>query len=78
MAKMLAEIGQHYPNAEVYFILNTQLSDDINSSVKEVCRHYGVQLIQLKDIDKKHGHPTIKGMRSFADQVLAAVKNSNK
>ena len=78
MAKMLDEIQQHYPNAEVYFILNTQLSDDINSSVKEVCKHYNVTLVQLKDIDKQHGHPNIKGMRSFANQVLAAIRSNHK
>ena len=74
MAKMLNDIRQHYPNVEVYFILNTELKDEINESVAEICSHYGVPLIKLRDIDKKSGHPSVKGMRSFAEQVLEAIK----
>ena len=74
MAKMLNDIRLYYPNVDVYFILNSQLKDDINNSVVEVCRHYDVPVIKLKDIDKKSGHPSIKGMKSFAEQVLKAIK----
>ena len=74
MAKMLNDIRLYYPNVDVYFILNSQLKDDINKSVDEVCRHYDVPVIKLKDIDKKSGHPSIKGMKSFAEQVLKAIK----
>lgn len=73
MAKMLSDIRQHYPNVDVYFILNTELKDDINKSVDEVCRHYEVGLIRLHDIDKKSGHPSVAGMKSFADQVLKVI-----
>ncbi len=31
-------------------------------------------VIALHDIDKKNGHPSIKGMRSFADQVLKMIE----
>lgn len=75
MAKMLNDIRQHYPNVEVFFILNTELKSDINKSVAEICQHYGVGLIQLHDIEKKNGHPDIKGMREFANQVLYKLKN---
>ncbi len=73
MAKMLFDISLHYPTADVYFILNTELKDEVNKSVEEVCAHYGVPVIKLHDIDKQSGHPNVKGMRSFADQVLKAI-----
>lgn len=74
MAKMCSLLCQHYPNADIYFILNTELKDEINESVDEICRHYGIKLIRLHDIDKKSSHPSVKGMRSFADQVLEAMR----
>ena len=40
----------------------------------EVCAHYDVPVIKLVDIDKKSSHPSIKGMRSLADQVLKVIK----
>lgn len=74
MAKLLNDILEYYPNVDVYFILNSELKEEINESVVEVCKHYKVPVIKLHDIDKKSGHPSIKGMKSFAQQVLKAIK----
>lgn len=74
MAKMLSDIRQHYPNVEVYFILNSELKEEINESVNQICKVYKVPVITLHDIDKKSGHPSIKGMKSFAEQVLKRIK----
>ena len=74
MAKLLSDIRQHYPNVEVYFILNSELKDVINESVKKICKTYQVPVIALHDIDKKNGHPTIKGMKNIAEQVLKVIK----
>ncbi len=74
MAKLLHDLQIHYPNVELYFILNSELKAEINESVAEICKHYGVPLVRLHDIDKKSGHPSVKGMKSFASQVLKAIK----
>ncbi len=74
MAKMLADLKANYPKARVYFILNSQLSDAINDSVHEICRHYQVPCVDLHDIEKQSGHPSVAGMRAFAQQVVQAVK----
>lgn len=74
LAKMLSDLRLRYPNVEVYFILNSELKDEINESVKKICKNYEVPVIALHDIDKKNGHPSIKGMKSFAQQVLKAIK----
>lgn len=74
MAKMLNDVKLHYPNVEVYFILNTELKKEINESVLEVCKHYDVPVIKLEDIDKKSSHPSVKGMKAIAQQVLKFIK----
>ena len=73
MAYMLSEISDRYPNVEVYFILNDDLSEEIDESVKEICGHYGVGCIELKSIDKMSGHPSVKGMEQIAQQVAAFI-----
>lgn len=75
MAKMFDNLLKHYPNVQLYFILNSELKDTVNKSVETICKHYDVKLIKLHDIDKRDGHPTVKGMKSFAEQVLAALKH---
>ena len=41
--------------------------------MRVVCRHYNVPLIELHDIDKQNGHPSVSGMQSICDQLLEAV-----
>ena len=71
---MMDYLKKNYPKARIVNICNSELSADITESQAEVCRHYGVENIQLHDIDKQWGHPSIQGMKSIAEQVLAVLK----
>ena len=73
-ACLLDMLQKKYPNAKIYSLLNSELREEINESSREVCKHYGVQLIELYDIEKQNGHPSIKGMQSICDQLIEAIK----
>lgn len=73
MAYLLANLQNYYPGTEVYVIINTELSEEVTSSMKTICDHYNVKYIQLVDIEKQWGHPSQKGMKVIADQVAAAL-----
>lgn len=75
LARLCSTMKQNYPNAKIYYILNTELKDWVNESVHTICRHYGIPCIDLHDIDKQQGHPSQKGMKSIADQVIEFIKN---
>ena len=74
LACLLDMLKKQYPKAELYSILNSELNEDVNESMREVCKHYGVQLIELHDIEKQNGHPSISGMKAICDQLLEAIK----
>lgn len=74
MARLLSAIRQNYPMAKPYIIINTELREDIVESMAVICRHYGVEYIQLHDIDKQSGHPSKAGMKAFADQVTEVLR----
>jgi len=78
LAHMLRWMTDRYVNTEIYFILNTELKDEINTSVKTICEHYGVPVITLTEVDKISGHPSVKGMRQIADQVNSFLKSNTK
>ena len=40
MAYMLDHVKKRYPNVKVYFLLNSELRDDINESCLTICQHY--------------------------------------
>ena len=74
LAKLLNDALSRYPNARIYFIMNTDLRKDIVESTTTICKYYGIPVIELKDIEKKSGHPNQKGMKAISEQVLKAIK----
>lgn len=74
LARMLQWMTDRYVNTEIYFLLNDDLREAIDESVKTICAHYGVPVIELVGIDKLSGHPSVKGMRQIADQVNAFLQ----
>jgi hypothetical protein len=77
LAKLLQSAQERYPNVKLYFIINTELLDEITESTKVICNHYGVEYIELRDIEKLNGHPSIKGMNAISMQVLRVLKKRN-
>lgn len=74
MAAMCDGLIKRYPNVDIYFIMNCDLTETITTSCRTICNHYGIPMIELHDVDKINGHPSIKGMKAIAEQVGAAVK----
>jgi len=70
LACLLDTLQKLYPKAVIYSLLNSELREEINESMRVVCQHYGVPLIELHDIDKQNGHPSIAGMESICEQIL--------
>lgn len=75
IARMLSMMVDYYPNVEIYFILNDGLKEEINESVRTVCKHYQVPCIELVGIDKLNGHPSVKGMKQIREQIEAFLAN---
>ena len=73
LACLLDALQKRYPKAKIYSILNSELREEINESMRVICRHYGIQLIELHDIEKQNGHPSVSGMQSICDQLLEAI-----
>lgn len=74
LACLLTRLQKQYPKAKIYNILNSELKEDVNESCRVICKQCGVQLIELKDIEKQNGHPSIKGMASISQQLLDQIK----
>ena len=72
LACLIDLLQKRYPQAKLCFILNSELSEEVNESMREVCKHYEVQLVELHDIEKQNGHPSISGMKSIFEQLLEA------
>ncbi len=65
LGSRLAALG-----TRVLFVVNTELKEEVPDGIKEVCRRYSFEFLQLKKIDKIQGHPGIAGMKKIAEQVI--------
>lgn len=73
-AYMLHQLKQLYPNAEIYNITNSELSEAVTTSAEEICSHYNVPNLLLKDVEKQWNHPSAKGMEAICNQLIDLVK----
>lgn len=73
MAYMCRYMKKHYKKSKIFFVLNSELKDEINESAKTILDHYGLPCIALHDIEKQDGHPSVKGMQSIVDQLNAFI-----
>ncbi|WP_424198151.1 SGNH/GDSL hydrolase family protein [Algibacter sp.] len=78
MAYMLNYMLGRYPNVKIYFLLNSDLDETIDESVKIICKHYKVDYIELNEIDKKRNHPSIKGMGQISNQIIDFLSKHKK
>ena len=74
MAFLLQGLINHYPGSSIYVIVNDGLSEEVTSSMITICDKYHIKHIELKNIDKIGGHPSIKGMEQISRQILDFVK----
>ena len=72
LACLIDMLQKHYSTAKLCFILNSELREPINESMREICKQYEILLVELHDIEKQNGHPSIKGMKSICEQLLEA------
>lgn len=76
LCKLFDTLLREHPEAAIFNIANTDLSQEIEAAIDEICDHYGIPNIRLHDIDKEYGHPTAEGMRRIAEQVGTAIRSA--
>lgn len=73
---MLDTMTKYYPGTPIHYIINSELKPEITESIIDMCHRYGVDYILLDNIDKKAGHPSVKGMEQIATQIKEHLKTT--
>lgn len=69
-AYVIDYLQKKYPESQIVFMLNNGLRDDINSSVDEICAHYGVPVLKISGVTKVEDHPDAPGMETICSQLI--------
>ena len=67
-------LKKDFPCAEIIFVTNTEIKDEIENCIKTISKQYGIKNIILQDIEKEASHPTAKGMESIYEQISNFIK----
>ena len=68
IAKRLKET---VPNARVCYLINTELKYEITTGIMRTAEYFGQDYLLFKRLDKKSGHPSVKGMEQIAEALTA-------
>ena len=71
---LMGEMKAALPDAEIYYLVNSDLKAEIGECIEKAGAHFGVNVIKLHDIDKREGHPTPLGMEAICEQVFNNLK----
>lgn len=64
----------NFPQTKIYCIINDELKNEILEHYKLTCTKNGVSYIELRNIEKINGHPTVKGMQKIKKQIIDYIK----
>lgn len=67
------KLKQLLPNADIVCIINTELKPKIAEGFKTACEYFGIKYVALQNIDKRGGHPTVKGMKEIKNQIIESI-----
>ena len=65
-----------HPNTRVVFIGNCNIKHEIIDCMRNASELIDVELVELHDIDKIAGHPTVLGMTQICEQVIEKLECS--
>jgi hypothetical protein len=66
-------VRKELPDTRIICIINTELKPEIAEALRLASERNRIQAIELHDITKDFGHPTIQGMKDIYEQVIAAL-----
>lgn len=78
MARLCHDLQELYPTSRVVFIINDGLRSEIVESMHSISAYYHMECIDLQGIEKQSGHPSQKGMRDIANQVVTFLSKVAK
>jgi hypothetical protein len=73
----MAVLKKEHPNTKVVFIGNSDIKGEIIDCMRNASKRNDVDFIELHDIDKLSGHPTVLGMTQICEQVIEKLKDCN-
>lgn len=70
----MTTLKKNHPNTRVVFIGNCDIKDEILDCMRTAAEQMNVEFVELHDVEKIEGHPTVLGMTQICEQVIERFK----
>ena len=70
----LTTLRQQHPDARIVCIANCDIKPEVVDCMRHAAERLDLEFVELHDVDKINGHPTVLGMTQICDQVLGALR----
>lgn len=67
---LLHRAKENLEDARIVVVINCDLKQSITDGFKSACEKYGVDVIELQNIEKMDGHPSVAGMKQIKEQMI--------
>lgn len=74
VAYFLKTLREVLPDSRIVYVINHELRPEFEEGIKKASQEFGVQSIEIGNIDKQCGHPSVKGMSQIKDVLLKEIK----
>lgn len=71
-------LTENAPNANIIFIVEETISNNIKDNFYTICSHYNVDAIEPRSISKRNSHPDIIGMSQISSQIVSHLQESDR
>ena len=71
---LMSRLKNDLPDKRIVFIANCGMKPEIIECMKNAAERLGAECVELHDIDKMAGHPTVLGMEQICNQILEGLK----
>ena len=72
---LMNQLKNNHPNIKIVFISNCDIKQEIIECMRTASKRIGVEFIELNNIDKIEGHPTVTGMKQICEQIIEGLRD---
>ena len=70
---LFQRMKDNLPGVRIICIINNELKEVITDAMRECAIRHGFEYVELSNVEKDEGHPTILGMEQIKDQILDII-----
>lgn len=75
LSRILGSVSECSPKTRLVLIIDSQFTEEMKAGMKTLAEHYGADTVCLDAVELEFSHPTEKGMKQTAEQIISNLSD---